>query len=975
VLVALLLPASVANGDAAVTFPDLNLEAVIRQDMNKLPGDIYQGVFNAAGGSVNEVSAATTCPTVVSTIKIGDGGNEPYAVAVNPGTNRIYVTSGNIHDDTVLVIDGATNAIVTMVNVGMWPEGVAVNPGTNRIYVANQSSDTISVIQDDREPIELVALEVNQAVQDWNNSVQLIDNKTTYVRAYIQTKGQDQVVTSAHLHGYHDGTELPGSPLTALNPGGVVMAKPDITARRGNWSDSLNFRLPQSWLAGTVDLTLESTDGCMECKETAGTPNDCAVRVTFNSTNEPEVKFVRVRWTDSKGIVHEPTHADITELAKRLIAVYPIDRLDWTTGQLNWGRSTPDLNIVNLQLHSMALLDCMSGLSCNRLYYGNIVGSGQSGQASPLGKVASGDQGVEPNAHAHELGHVLNQNHAADTSLGICYMYGIPIPLYKLGPCNACALSSAPDFPYISEVNGILRATLGPMNEGNNSLIYGLDTNRMAVLSPFENFELMSYCFPLWISDYTYNSLRTEINNRFSSASSSQAMQALGQMQSYTVFSGTIDLGNNSVEFMPSTTISSEMAPPMPLPGNYTLELLDTTSNVVTSVPFQPIEQVALGGPDPGIGTFLIPVLEDTAVVGARVSLDGNVIGSISASLNPPEVDVIYPNGGENITGTEVTLQWTGSDPDNDKLSYLVQYSRDGNATWETLAVDWPEQSLKIERSSLGETDNGLIRVIASDGFYATSDESDGVFSVPNNAPEPYILSPVQGDVFTGDQRIFFDGVATDLEDGNLVGGSLVWTSDRDGLLGTGAALDLEAIALSEGCHVITLTATDSGGLSNTEYVRICVFTSAPPTVNLSLTAGWNMVSVPVTPGNSSVSVVFPDAAAIYTWDPISKSYIVPTTVEPSKSYWVAITQDGNITITGAPVITWLGNITAGWNMIGSIIDTASIANPNDNPDSSVQPFAYWWDPAAKSYVMTTTIGSGRGYWVASVRDCTLTMP
>ena len=72
---------------------------------------------------------------------------------------------------------------------------------------------------------------------------------------------------------------------------------------------------------------------------------------------------------------------------------------------------------------------------------------------------------------------------------------------------------------------------------------------------------------------------------------------------------------------------------------------------------------------------------------------------------------------------------------------------------------------------------------------------------------------------------------------------------------------------------------------------------------------------------------------------------------------------------------TWTSAIKAGWDMVGSVIGNSSIANPNDNPDGSVQPFAYWWDPATKSYIMTTTIESGKGYWVASVKDCVLTLP
>ena len=55
-------------------------------------------------------------------------GNIPNGVAVNPTTNRIYVT--NTADDTVSVIDGTTNTVIVTVNVGDNPVAVVVNPVT-----------------------------------------------------------------------------------------------------------------------------------------------------------------------------------------------------------------------------------------------------------------------------------------------------------------------------------------------------------------------------------------------------------------------------------------------------------------------------------------------------------------------------------------------------------------------------------------------------------------------------------------------------------------------------------------------------------------------------------------------------------------------------------------------------------------------------------------------------------------------------
>jgi hypothetical protein len=138
------------------------------------------------------------------------------------------------------------------------------------------------------------------------------------------------------------------------------------------------------------------------------------------------------------------------------------------------------------------------------------------------------------------------------------------------------------------------------------------------------------------------------------------------------------------------------------------------------------------------------------------------------------------------------------------------------------------------------------------------------------------------------------------------------------------------------------------------------------------------MVSVPVMPGNNSRDAVFPRAAGVatvYTWDPVRRSYILPDTIEPDTGYWMAVIADTSINTSGSPVTTWTSDIKAGWNMIGSVINTASISDPKDDPDGCVQVLAYWWDPVSSTYIMTTDIEPGKGYWAASLCDCTLTLP
>lgn len=62
-----------------------------------------------------------------------------------------YVT--NFNDDTVQVIETATNSIVATIPVGDQPYGVAVSPDGGQVYVTKRSSNTVSVLNVPTAPL------------------------------------------------------------------------------------------------------------------------------------------------------------------------------------------------------------------------------------------------------------------------------------------------------------------------------------------------------------------------------------------------------------------------------------------------------------------------------------------------------------------------------------------------------------------------------------------------------------------------------------------------------------------------------------------------------------------------------------------------------------------------------------------------------------------------------------------------------
>ncbi len=74
--------------------------------------------------------------------------------------------------------------------------------------------------------------------------------------------------------------------------------------------------------------------------------------------------------------------------------------------------------------------------------------------------------------------------------------------------------------------------------------------------------------------------------------------------------------------------------------------------------------------------------------------------------------------------------------------------------------------------------------------------------------PVVYIIAPVDGTVYSSAETVRFACVAFDVHGGVLDGANVVWESDHDGTIGTGAAL--EVTGLSVGTHTITVRATDT---------------------------------------------------------------------------------------------------------------------------------------------------------------------
>lgn len=152
-------------------------------------------VGNYGNNTVAVIDTATQ--TVINTVPVG---SYPRGVAVAPDGQYAYVTNAN--DNSVSVIDTGTETVVNTIPVGSYPIGVAVTPDSQYAYVGNLHGNTVSVINTTTQavvatidvgdyPIGVVAMPNGKYVYVANsnsNTVSVIDTASQTVGYTITGK-------------------------------------------------------------------------------------------------------------------------------------------------------------------------------------------------------------------------------------------------------------------------------------------------------------------------------------------------------------------------------------------------------------------------------------------------------------------------------------------------------------------------------------------------------------------------------------------------------------------------------------------------------------------------------------------------------------------------------------------------------------------------------------------------------------------
>lgn len=147
-------------------------------------------------------------------------------------------------------------------------------------------------------------------------------------------------------------------------------------------------------------------------------------------------------------------------------------------------------------------------------------------------------------------------------------------------------------------------------------------------------------------------------------------------------------------------------------------------------------------------------------------------------------------------------------------------------------------------------------------------------------------------------------------------------------------------------------------------------------TVQYNFTAaGWQLVSLPVQPADSTVSVLFPTAVGgrAYSWNQMTGQYDQAVKMEPGKGYWLSIPGAASAQVTGLPLRQFSGTSQQGWYLIGAPASGMNLAGLEVDPAGQVYSPAFGWDSGNHRYLSSAVLAEKSGYWLAVKGACSFT--
>jgi uncharacterized protein (TIGR03437 family) len=337
------------------------------------------------------------------------------------------------------------------------------------------------------------------------------------------------------------------------------------------------------------------------------------------------------------------------------------------------------------------------------------------------GDTAGAFQSNEDQTVAHEIGHNLGLRHV----------------VFAAGNARGCVTAA--------DGSSMAKDDCGTAKEPNTSQFWpypdptiqypGYDLERLVPTQvPATRFDFMSYCQDatasnIWISPAYFQKLFD--NNLAASlaacppvkkpfpfepsaaADPTRPARAISAApRDYLLVSGSASADGLTGQLSPIFRLTTQRVPPASDPaGNYCLRFFGS-AGALGDYCFV-LSFVNGEGQQLTRQFFSFVVTAPSGATRIGLMRGGQQLASISGGAQPPSVSITSPRSGERWNSAQ-TVTWTGTS--SAALTYLVDYSYDGGATWVPLTLDTIATSVSVSPGDfLGP--EIYIRVQASDGF------------------------------------------------------------------------------------------------------------------------------------------------------------------------------------------------------------------------------------------------------------------
>jgi len=200
-------------------------------------------------------------------------------------------------------------------------------------------------------------------------------------------------------------------------------------------------------------------------------------------------------------------------------------------------------------------------------------------------------------------------------------------------------------------------------------------------------------------------------------------------------------------------------------------------------------------------------------IVFAVASCEKNSAGP--KDKTPPTVEMLTPWDGTVRDGiVEVTVE-ADDDAGIARVELYVNNKLYGTDTTKPYSFQWDMGELAD-----GSENTLFVKAVDGHGNKAVT-EIITVTKGKTAAPVAKITSPSDGTTIKQGETLVLSGTATDEDEGDLSDSQITWSSHLQGVLGQGLTLSYRGLVIGE--HVITMTATDSNGITDKKTVKVTV--------------------------------------------------------------------------------------------------------------------------------------------------------